>query len=180
MPIIPTGSPAWTRTAVHTQYGGHLEKQNYLSEGVIDAETDVGAAELCRLAADMEALVRAAPFAVVTYLANDSSVAAPTIESVFMMTGVRNASYAGNSAPGGYPSGSRTSTGRNLITFDGSFSDPYGVAAAWVPSHAIAAVHGTGSAAVAVCTISGSSVDVRVFDASGSVASNKRVTLSVW
>jgi hypothetical protein len=177
--IIPTGSPAWTRTASHTQYGGHVNKENYLSQGVIDAETDFGAEHLCRLAADMEALVRVAPFAVLTYLSNDSSPAAPTIEDVFMMTGISSVSYAGGAPPSGFPSGSRSSTGRNVLTFAASYTDPYGVSAAFLPTHVVAAVHGS-TAAEAVWTISGSSIDIRVFDAAGVAVADKRVTVTVW
>src|SRR5689334_20554830 len=117
MAIQPTGAPAWTRTASHVHYGGDVNKENYLSRGVIDATTDVGAAELCRLAADIEAIVRTLPFATITYLCNDAAPAAPTILSVYMMTGIELVSYAGGSPPTGMPSGSRTGTGHNVFTF---------------------------------------------------------------
>jgi len=176
--MTPTGSPAWTRTADHTVYGGNTDKQNYLSRGVIDALTDVGAEALCRLAADMEAVVRTCPFATITYLCNDSSPAAPTIEVVYQMTGVRITSYAGDAAPTGFPSAARNGSGDVTFTFASSYSDPYAVSGSFAPKHAVAGVHGT-SSGEAPCVISGQTVRVRGFNGA-SALSNPRITLQVW
>jgi hypothetical protein len=179
MPIIPAGSPIWTRTASHTQYGGHVNKENYLSQGVIDALTDIGAEHIARLAADLEAMARTAPFAVITYLCNDGSPAAPTIETVLMMTGVSLQSYAGGSPPSGFPSAARNGTGDVTFTFASSYADPYGVSASWSPLQAAPTVGGT-TAAEAIADISGSTVRIRTFNAAGSAVGDKRITVEIW
>ena len=176
--MTPDGSPAWTRVATHTDYGGNVDKQNYLSRGVIDALTDVGAEALCRMAADLEAVVRTCPFATITYLCNDSSPAAPTIEIVYMMTGVRLVSYAGDAAPTGYPSAARNGNGDVTFTFASSYSDPYAVSGAFAPSHAVASLHGT-TVGEPVVAISGQTVRVRAFNGA-SALQDKRITLQVW
>lgn len=178
MPIIPDGLPAWTRTASHVNYGGHVNKKNYLSRGVIDALTDVGAEALVRMAADLEAVVRTMPFAVLTYLCSDSSPAAPTVESAFLMTGIRSSSYLGSSAPLGFPLGGRNGDGDVSFTFAGSYADAYGISGSFAPTHADAGVHGS-TAGEATVDISGSIVRVRAFSG-GSSLSNARLTLTVW
>lgn len=179
MAITPAGAPAWTRTASHTQYGGHPNKENYLSQGVIDAETDVGAEHIARLAADLEAMARTAPFATITFLCNDSSPGAPTIESVFMMTAIQSVPYAGDSPPTGLPEATRSGTGHVVFTFADEYTDPYGVTAPFIPTHALANVHGS-TAADATVDVSGQTVTVRVFNNAGSAIADKRVTLTVW
>lgn len=179
MTITPSGLPAWTRTADHTVYGGHLQKQNYQSQGVINPKTDFGAEALARLAADAEATTRTCPFAVITYLNHDGSPAAPTIEAANLMTGVRTSSYEGNAAPSGVPSAARVSTGKVTFTFAASYADPYGVSAAWVPTQAILGMHGT-TFLDATWSISGSTVTVCCFDAAGAALGDRRITLSVW
>jgi hypothetical protein len=137
MAITPSGTPAWTRAATHEDYGGNVDKQNYLSRGVIDALTDVGAEELCRMAADLEACVRTSPFCVMSVRCNDGTCAAPTFSSVLMQTGVRATSYEGDAAPAGFPSGARDSDGIITVVFSASYADPYGVTGAWAPSHVL-------------------------------------------
>jgi hypothetical protein len=179
MTITPAGLPAWTRTADHTVYGGNLQKQNYQSQGVINPRTDVGAEALARLTADAEATTRTCPFAVLTYLNHDGSPAAPTIESAYLMTGVRASSYEGNAAPTGFPSAARNSTGKVTFTFAASYSDPYGVSAAFTPSHVVLGMQGT-TFLDATWSISGSTVAVSCFDAAGAAVGDRRITLVVW
>ena len=178
MAIIPSGLPAWTRTASHTNYGGDTNKRNYLTRGVIDALTDVGAEAICRMAADLEAIARTAPFATITYLNNDGTPAAPTIETVHMMTGVRLTSYAGDAAPTGFPSAERNGAGDVTFTFLTSYNDPYAVAGTFAPKHAVGSIHGT-TAGDPVFVISALTVRVRAFNGA-SALSDKRVTFSVW
>lgn len=162
----------------HSHYGGHVDKVNYLSKGSIDETTDVDADELCRLAADMEAIVRTADFAHLTYLCNDTSPAAPTIESVLAMIGVDLEGYEGDAAPGAMPSAARVSDGAVTFTFASSYSDPYGVSGSFTLRCASATVHGS-AAAGAVVSISGQTVTVRVFDEDGNAVQDARVSLSV-
>jgi hypothetical protein len=177
--ITPAGLPAWTRTADYTVYGGHPQKQNYQSQGVINPRTDVGAEGFARLTADAEATTRTCPFAVLTYLNHDGSPAAPTIESAYLMTGIRASSYEGNAAPTGFPSAARNSTGKVTFTFAASYSDAYGVPAAYTPSHVVLGMQGT-TFLDATWSISGSTVAVSCFDAAGSAVGDRRVTLVVW
>lgn len=178
MAITPTGGPAWLRTAAFTTYGGHSSKENYLSRGAIDANTDVAAEEFSRMVSDVAATVRTAPFAVIGYLNNDSSPAAPTVETVYMMTGVRTSSYAGGSPPTGFPSAARNGNGDVTFTFAASYADEYGVTGVYAPTDAHATANGT-TALTCVCTVSGSTVRVRVFDDTGAAVQNARVTLTV-
>jgi hypothetical protein len=183
MAITPTGQPAWSREVAHTDYGGNVNKVNYLSRGKIDALTDVGAADLCRLAADLEAVVRTAPFAVISYTCNDNvvmGVAPPTIRSAFMMTGVRTTSYQGGAAPSGFPSSARNGDGNVTFTFAGSYSDPYGVAHAFVPTFVQASVYGS-SAAVATYTNPGDgTVQVQAWATDGTALAGAVCSLAVW
>ncbi len=175
----PDGSPAWMRVAAHTDYGGNVNKQNYLSRGVIDALTDVGAEAICRMSADLEACVRTCPFATITYLCNDSGTSPPTIEVVYMMTGVRTTSYAGNTPPSGFPSAARNGNGDVTFTFASTYSDAYAVSGAFTPQHAIAGLYGATAGSV-TCVISGQTIRVRAFVAAGTAMSDALVNLQVW
>jgi hypothetical protein len=182
MAIIPTGQPAWTRTASHTNYGGHVNKRNYLSRGKIDALTDVGAEEICRMAADLEAIARTAPFATITFLCNDTfplSGDAPTIETAMLMTGVRLTSYAGGAPPTGYPSAARNGDGDVTFTFDASYSDAYGVAGAFAIKHAVGNVHGTTAGEAVFEILTATTLRVRLFDGASALV-DPRATIMVW
>jgi hypothetical protein len=108
-------------------YGGHPEKRNHLGQGAIDALTDVSAEEFSRLAADLAAIMRTAPFGSYEFLCNDSVPAAPTITAVNSMIGIRTTSYAGDAAPAGFPSAVRNGDGDVTFTWDATCTDPYGV-----------------------------------------------------
>lgn len=179
MAIVPNGVPAWVRTASHVDYGGDPNKRNYLSQGVIDALTDVGAEAVCRMAADLEAIVRSAPFAVITYTCDDTTPAAPTINSVYLMTGVNIVGYLGSAAPAGFPSAARNGNGDVTFTFSASYSDAYGVSGAFTPRCPLATVQ-SANAYNAPAVASGSTVRVRVFNDSGAAVTNQKVSLVVW
>ena len=175
----PNGLPAWTRTATHTIYGGHTEKENYLSLGMIDATTDLDAAHIQRLAADLEAVVRTAPMATITLTMNDAGAAAPTITSVFMMTGVNETSYEGTDAPAGYPTAARVTDGVVTVSLATTYSDPYGVAGDYAIGHAKACFQGTVAGDCTVTT-SGSDITVYAWDATGAAFSDGTISLTVW
>src|SRR5260221_726946 len=112
MAIVPAGSPAWVRTSDHTTYGGDLNKVNWHSQGVTNAQTDVGAESFCRLAEDLAAVARTGAFCELTVQCNDGAGGSPpTILVINQMTGVRVVSYAGKAPPAGFPSGSRHRNG---------------------------------------------------------------------
>jgi hypothetical protein len=180
MAIVPAGLPAWTRTGIHTQYGGDVNKRNILSQGVIDAQTDVGADEFARLAADLEAIVRTAPFAVITYACNDTSPNPPTIFTVFGMIGVNYTYYLGTSPPTGFPSAARNGNDDVTFTFASSYQDPYAVAGTFVPYHAIASCHGSSARIATVDLVSATTLRVRGFNDAGTAGTDNRFTLMVW
>lgn len=179
MTITPSGSPAWARTADHSHYGGNVNKKNYQSQGVTNPRTDVGAEAITRLAADTAAAVRTAKFLSATFLNNDSSPAPPTVNSLEMMTGVLQAPYGGGSPPTGFPGAVRVGTGHVKFTFAASYTDEYGVVAAFAPRRARASGHGS-TFVTCTCVVSGQDVDVYCWDAAGVALGNKTVTLTVW
>jgi len=177
MAIVPSGTPAWGRANTHTTYGGNINKTNFLSRGVIDALTDVGAEGLCRLAADLEAVIRTAPFGIINFTCNDSSPAPPTIHYAYTMPGVRLTSYEGDNAPTGFPSAVRNGDDDVTFTFPASYSDPYGVSLAWAPVNAVVSADTNG----ALCgrVISNQTVQVTI-TVGGVAAGNSTATLVVW
>lgn len=178
--IVPNGFPAWVRASDHTTYGGNTEKTNWHSQGVTNARTDVGAEAFTRMAADIAAVQRTAPFCSITFLCNDGVPAAPTITVVNQMTGIRVVSYAGDSAPSGFPSGARVSNGVVDFTWAASYTDPYGVAGTVNLVHA--ELSGIGSTAIiANYQITAANVvRIYLFDAAGAAIADKRATLTVW
>lgn len=178
MSITPTGAPAWTRQTSHVDYGGNVNKRNYMGQGVINALTDVGAEDFCRLCSDMAAVARTASMWVLTYQCKDSSPAAPTVRAVCGMTGVQLVSYEGNAPPAGFPSAARNGNGDVTFTFDASYADDYGVSGAWAPVTCNTSVSAT-AAREATWVVSGSTVRVRVFDAAGAAVSDPLVSLEV-
>lgn len=178
--MTPSGSPAWTRTATHANYGGDVNKRNLLSVGVVDAQTDVGAEELARLAADLAAVTSTAPFMVITYLNNDGTPAAPTVEVVYGMTGTTLTQYAGDAPPSGFPSAARNGNGDVTFTFASSYADDYAVSGAFAPKHAVANALGTAARIVTTELPSSTTVRVRVFNDAGAAVQDSRVSLVVW
>jgi hypothetical protein len=65
MAITPSRLPPWIRNADITDYGGHVDKQNYLGIDVIDPTTDQSAAQFSSLVQDVAAVDNTAPFAVI-------------------------------------------------------------------------------------------------------------------
>ncbi len=175
----PDGSPAWMRVAAHTDYGGNVNKTNYLSRGVIDALTDVGAEAICRMAADLEACSRTCPFVTITFGCNDVGPGAPIVSAVYMMTGIRTTIYAADTPPTGFPSAARNGNGDVTFTFASTYSDAYGVSGAFTPQHAVAGLYGA-QAGSATCVISGQTVRVRAFVAAGTALSDAVLNLQVW
>jgi len=177
--MTPTGSPAWTRSASYAYYGGDTNKHNFLSQGAVDPTTDVSAEEFARMTADLEAVARTAPFATITYLNKDASPAAPTIECVYMQTGVTLVSYAGDTPPAGFPSAARNGTGDVTFTFASSYSDPYSVAGSFSVKHVGADVQAATACRAMPTIVTSTTVQVKCF--SGGIAvGDKRVTLEVW
>lgn len=182
MTTTPAGRPAWERANDHTSYGGHTEKRNYQGIPVINPRTDVGAEHLARLAADLAAVQRVAPFARVTFTGADSTNGEPTVSAVSMMTGVyTGAPYAGDTPPTGYPSVERVADGQYRVTFATSYDDPYAVAGTLALSVGMATAYKTGTSDtfdLAVNPLGSNVFDVYVTDgAAGTAAEDPTVTV---
>lgn len=179
MPVTPSGSPAWVRTADHTDYGGHTSKVNWHELPITNPRTDVGAEAITRLASDLAAAVRTSPLCTITYLCNDGSPAAPTIEFVQMMPGVRFVSYAGDAAPAGFPSAARNGDGDVTITIPSSLDDDYGVSG----SVAIVGANATVQAAAARTTSyeipTDNTIRIRAWNGASALA-DARVTVTIY
>jgi hypothetical protein len=179
MAIVPSGLPAWSKTADFQSYGGNLNKVNYQSQGVTNPLTDISAEQHARLCEDTAAISRTAAFADLTVQCNDTVPGPPTITAVDMMTGVHLASYVGNVPPSGFPSGSRNGNGDVTLIFDATPSDDYGVSQSLSLVHAVASVHGT-SARTETVAVTANSVRVRIWDIPGGTASvDPKFTVSV-
>lgn len=162
----PTGNPAWIRTNDHSAYGGNVNKTNYESVGTVNPRTDLSAENLCRIAADLAAVARTAPFAVIKFTCNDSSPAVPTINEFTAMVG-------------GQPTGARNGNGDVTFTWSSSYNDPYGVSGTTTIIGGEATVNNIGGY-FAVVIASGNSARVVVFDHTGAAVSNPTVTLVVY
>ncbi len=180
MPITPTGAPAWVRTTSFSDYGGHLDKHDYMGVGSVNSETDVAAAEFSRMVSDVAACARTASMWVITFLCNDTVPAAPTVEVVLGMTGVRLTSYAGDAPPTGFPSATRVTNGAVQFTFASSYSDDTGTAGAYEVVGAVGSAEATSAVHRAVtCVTTATTVTVRVYDDAGSAVLDPRVTIEV-
>lgn len=175
----PSGSPPWLRAAGIEDFGGHVAKANYGSVGVVNARTDVGAEAVMALSRDLVALVNTAPFAVIYLTCNDSSPAAPTINIVNLMTGVRATTYAGDAAPAGFPSAARNGNGHVTITFDASYTDAYGVAGDFAIGTHSGSLNGSTAGSVSTDKTSATTLVCRAFDSGGSAISNASMTIEV-
>lgn len=175
MSIVPTGSPAWVRSNGHTAYGGNVNKTNYQSVGTVNPRTDVSAENVCRIAADLAAVARTSPFAVLTFTCDDTTPAAPTITSYYAM--------AGNA-----PTATRNGNGDVTLQWAGTYNDDYGVAGKANIVAATATVINSGAAVrVASVQLLDSNADgvfesarIRVFDNAAAAVSNPTVTLTIW
>ncbi len=177
----PTGNPSWLRSVGFEDYGGHAQKKNYQDQSLVNPRTDIGAEGFTRMTSDLAAAVRTVPFATITCTCNDTSPAAPTVQSVHMQTGVTAVPYAGASPPTGFPTFARTGTGAFTCTFSSSYNDAYGVAGSFGITHAEATGHGTTVNTPTVEFTAGAQVvTVRCFNAAGSALTDAKVTFEVW
>jgi len=175
----PSGSPAWVRTADHSDYGGHVDKVNWHGQGLVNARTDVGAEAIMRLAADLAAVVRTSPLCTITFLCNDGSPAAPTIEAVNLMTGVRFVSYAGDSAPTGYPSGARNGDGDVTLTIPSALTDDYSVSGDVEIIGATATVQDAAARTATYEIPTANTIRVRAWNGASALA-DARVTVEIY
>lgn len=175
----PSGAPAWTRTAGIEDYGGHMQKVNFASQGVINARTDVGAEAINAIARDLVAATRTAPFAVLKVQCQDTAATAPDIGPALLMSGTRSAPYSGATPPAGFPAAVRNGDGDVTLTFDADYLDDYSVSGALIITGADGGLMGA-IAGIVTCEVSGSTVRCRVTDTSGGAMTDTAFTLQVW
>lgn len=177
---VPNGSPAWTRSADATVYGGHPDKRDYQGQGVVNPQTDISAAEFLRMTADLAAVVRVAPFAVLRIQCDDTTPNDPTVLSVNQQTGIVSTSYAGMSPPTGFPTAERNGDGDITITWDSDYPDEFGEIAPVALRMGMASVTGSGAGEAVVEMVSDTAIRVRAFDDSGVALQDTQITVEVW
>lgn len=168
----PNGNPAWTRSADHTFYGGHASKANYNGEPIVNPRTDVGADSIQRMATDLAAVARMAPFAVGTF-SSPGAGGAVTVTACRLMTGAVAASYSGTSPPAGFPSITHAGSGVYVVEIGKAYTDDYSVVGVFEPVFAFAQcinqavttrAYTSGTADVYIESFTGSTpVDVGIF-----------------
>jgi hypothetical protein len=182
MTTTPTGNPAWTRSADHTFYGGDVNKRDYADLPVVNPQTDVGASDIQRTAADMAAVSRMADFAQLD-LTMASGSAAPTVNAVRLMTGeYAGSGYSGTSPPTGFPTVTGVADGVVDIQFSASYEDPYSVSGTYQPSFPTGSISGNtgpGGRIVAAWTSGTDTVRVKVMNSAGTGQPNHQVSVRV-
>ena len=173
----PAGYPLWTRTSDYTTYGGDADKRNYQSQGAINPETDITAEQFMRLVEDAAECARTSAFAQMSITCNDTSPAAPTVNWARLATGATDTAYEGDAAPTGFPSASRNGTGNITIAFDATYTDAYGVSAAFTPVHILPSP--VSPCAYVTWYRSGSNVILQGYDSAGNPLADSEFTVEV-
>lgn len=135
MTILPEGNPIWSRVPSIEQYGGHLEKRDYLDIGVVNSKTDVSARQLTRMTADLAAVARVAPLLRMRITVQVGSI---SVDWCSLAWGA-DATYSGATAIGPSPAYPTVSLEDNdlVIQMPTSATDDYGVERVVVPREAI-------------------------------------------
>jgi hypothetical protein len=179
MTTTPNGSPAWTRSSDYVTYGGDPSKANYQSQGVVNPRTDVGAEAFARLVADTASVMRTCEFASMTIVCDDVTPGPPTVQNCRLMTGVTAISYVGDAPPAGFPSVARNGDGDVTVTFDASYTDPYGVSGDFIAQDPVACLTGSTPGVANPELVSDTEVRVRAAELDGDAATGATFTLTV-
>lgn len=132
MTIVPSGNPLWLRNPGITQYGGDVNKKDYGGIGVINAQTDLGAAQFSRLTADLAAVARVTPLLRLEFTP-DSGTLKSIVNWCAPAWAIPRSYPNGESPPSAlYPTFSGTGASRT-ITLPASAADDFGVSAVIVP-----------------------------------------------
>lgn len=119
-------SPLWARTSNATDYGGHPNKRDYGETGCVNALTDVSAAQIKRMAADLAAIARTIPLWRGVVSRSGTAISVTGSRPVWADTA---APYNGAAAPTGHPAAALTDTNQVTLTFPATATDEYGNAA---------------------------------------------------
>lgn len=133
MTILPSGNPIWLRAPGITQYGGDANKKDYGGIGVVNAQTDIGAAQFSRLTADLAAVARVTPL--MRLLVVPNTAAPHTTVSWCAPAWAPPATYTDGSVPPSsvYPTVTATVATSFLVTIPSLVADDYGVSGAVFP-----------------------------------------------
>lgn len=179
MAITLTTYPLWTRTAGIGSYGAHINKEDYLGLGKINALTDVDAGDICRVAGDLTAVGRPAPFLSMTMTARDTGTLAPLVHSVQIMSSdAYNVDYTGSSPPAGMPTVTRVSNGVILVTLATTYADDFGAVGTLTLEHGGGGAHGSVMCTVQPDILTANTCRFYMFDAAGAALIDKKIT--VW
>lgn len=135
---------------------------------------DLSAAQHARMCADLVAIKRTLPFAVITY--HPTAGAGSTFETYGLYA--RNGVHVAPFPSGFYPGVTVNGTGDVTFTWANALDDDLGVSEGLRFLKAIAKPHADGTGGKAVVEISGKTVRVRTFQTG--VARDLRTTLRVW
>ena len=111
--ITPTGNPNWARTADITDYGGSINKKNYLDAAATNPDTDVTAEQYSRLVDAVAAMNRIVPFCVMVIDLTDG-----TIDTFYHQAG---------NVDENKPTIGEYAGGKRIITFPESYVDSYNI-----------------------------------------------------
>ena len=133
MTILPSGNPLWLRAPGITQYGGDANKKDYGGIGVINAQTDISAAQYARMTADLAAVARVTPL--VRLLVVTASGAPFAAVQWCAPAWAAATSYADGSAPTSaiYPQVLCGDPTNFLVVIPSPVVDDYGISGAAVP-----------------------------------------------
>lgn len=130
--VLPSGNPLWLRNPGITQYGGDVNKKDYGGIGVVNAQTDIGAAQFSRLTADLAAVARVVPLMRLEFTPNSGTIKS-TVNWCAPAWATPRSYPIGDSPPtAAYPTITGTGTSRT-ITVPSNAADDYGVSAVIVP-----------------------------------------------
>lgn len=164
-----SGSPWWLRVADAAAYGGGSHKRDYGTQGPVNPVTDLTAAQLRRLTADLAGVSRMAPFCRLRIQLNDGTPAAPTIVASVVPNASRSQSYEGDAAPDGFPTATRLGNGQIRITLPAEFTDDANETAAATILFPEAEVVGAAHRAT-IATFTATTVDIHVTEATTTTA----------
>jgi hypothetical protein len=181
MSVTPTGAPAWSRTADAEIYGGHADKRDYQTQGVVNPKTDVSAAQFARLCADVAACARVASFCQLTLTCDDATPDDPTVNFVRQMDlGQNTAGYAGDSPPSGFPTCTRVSDGKVQVVLASTPADDFSVSQALTTYHAQADVLGSSVfATVHIVKVNATTWTFEAVDSSGTAIADAQMAIEV-
>lgn len=169
MTIVPTGAPLWAYTTTLEDYGGNLEKRNYMDRGAIDAISDIDARQFARLTADVYGIGATSPLCTLSFECRDTPASVPRVTRCQFVTGVELLPYDGDRPPdlfgaGKLPKMTRLGDGAVEVTFAESYRDDYAIEAPYIVRGVEGTAYGDTVQILTPEIVSATVVRVRIFD----------------